>query len=103
MSEPVRKNKTATAKNFQLKAAGFAMNFIRRGESEHAVLLAGAAEYLCEFHSITTETADRQFRDIYLTELRAALSETDFAEFYEQGHKMKMEEAITLALESRLN
>lgn len=65
-----------------------------------AIRLAGAAEHLRESIGYETDSVDRRFRDAYLAELRVALSEDDFAEFYEQGRKLKLEVAIKLALES---
>jgi len=45
------------------------------------------------------DPTDRCFRDAYTAELHSALSETDFANFYDQGRKMKLDEATKLALE----
>lgn len=78
---------------------GFAALITKNGESERAAQLAGAADQLRESVGYETDSLDRNFRDAYTAELRAALSEAAFAEFYEQGRKLKLEEAIKLALE----
>lgn len=77
---------------------GFAALAVKRGDAEPAARLAGAAEHLRKSIGFEIDTSDRRFRDAYLAELRAALDEADFADAYEQGHKLKLEEAIVLAL-----
>jgi hypothetical protein len=39
---------------------------------------------------------DSRFRDACLSELKAKMDESDFSKFYEQGRKLKLEEAIAL-------
>jgi|GEM_PF-133014 len=77
---------------------GFAALAVRRGESELAARLAGAAEHLRESINYNIETAERRFRDAYLAELKTKMNEADFAKAYEQGRNLKLEEAIALAL-----
>jgi len=77
---------------------GFAALAFRRGESELAATLAGAAEHLRESITYNIEPAERRFRDAYLASLRAELSEGAFSTAYEQGHKLKLDEAVALAL-----
>ncbi|MGH9971798.1 MAG: protein kinase domain-containing protein [Pyrinomonadaceae bacterium] len=77
---------------------GFAAFAAQRGESKRAAQLAGAAEELRQSIGFETEPAERRFRDAYLTELRDALDEATLSDAYEQGRKLKLDEAITLAL-----
>ena len=77
---------------------GFAALAVRRGESELAAGLAGAAEHLRESIKYNIEAAERRFRDAYLASLCAVLDEAAFSAAYEQGHKLKLDEAIVLAL-----
>ncbi len=77
---------------------GFAALAIRRGEAELAARLAGAAEHLRESINYNIEAAERRFRDAYLASLRAVLSDGTFSIAYEQGRKMKLAEAVALAL-----
>jgi hypothetical protein len=79
---------------------GFAGLAARRGNAEFAVRLSGAAANLRESIGYKIDPTDRRFRDAYTAELHSALSETDFANLYEQGRKMKLEEAIKLALKT---
>jgi len=58
-----------------------------------AVQLAGAADALRESINHKLETPDRIFRDNYLAKARAALSKAAFADAFEQGRKLKLEEA----------
>ena len=44
------------------------------------------------------EPAETRFRDAFLTRLRQTLSEPTFLIAYEQGRKLKLDEAIALAL-----
>jgi hypothetical protein len=78
---------------------GFAALTLRREELKIAAQFAGAAEQMRESINYEIDFADGRFRDIYLAELRAALSEAGFNEFYEQGRKLKLDEAVKLALE----
>jgi len=77
---------------------GFAALALNCGDAERAACLAGAAEHLRESIGYEIEPAERRFRDVYLTELRATLSKADFAVAYEQGSKLKLEEAIAITL-----
>ncbi|MCA1624635.1 MAG: protein kinase [Acidobacteria bacterium] len=77
---------------------GFAALTVQRGESEMAARLAGAAEHLRESINYNIEPAERRFRDTYLAELKTKMDEADFTNLYEQGHKMKLDEVIALAL-----
>ena len=77
---------------------GFAALAAESGEPELAAKLAGAAEQLRETVGFEIEPADRRFRESYFSKLRAALTESVFAAAYQQGRKLKTEEAIALAL-----
>lgn len=85
--------------NISFPLDGFAALAVRRGELELAARLAGAAEHLRESIGYEIEPADRRFRAVYLTELTIELDKAAFAELYEQGRKMKLEEAVALCLE----
>lgn len=77
---------------------GFAALAAQHGESQRAAQLAGAAEELRQSIGFETEPAERRFRDAYFMELRDALDEATLSVLYEQGRKLKLDEAITLAL-----
>jgi tetratricopeptide (TPR) repeat protein len=77
---------------------GFAALAVRRGETDLAARLAGAAEQLRESIKYNIEPAERRFRDAYLASLRTVLSESSFSAAYGQGRKLKLDEAIALAL-----
>ncbi|HYU98019.1 MAG TPA: protein kinase [Pyrinomonadaceae bacterium] len=68
------------------------------GDPKRAALLAGASKELHHSIGFQTEPAERRFRDAYLAALREALDEATLSVAYEQGRKLKLEEAITLAL-----
>jgi predicted ATPase/DNA-binding winged helix-turn-helix (wHTH) protein len=78
---------------------GFAALYFRRRELQIALRLAGAAEHLRQSIGYELDFSDRSFREQYISKLRVILSEIAFAEFYEQGRKLELEEAIKLALE----
>lgn len=78
---------------------GFAALAARRGEAKRAARLAGAAERLREQIGYEIEPAECRFRDAYLAELKTKMDEADFARLYEQGRKLKLEEAVALCLE----
>lgn len=78
---------------------GFAALAAESGESERAAKLAGAAERLLETVGFEIELADRQFRDAYIAKLKTKMDEAAFANLYEQGRKLKLEEAVSLCLE----
>jgi TolB-like protein/Tfp pilus assembly protein PilF len=77
---------------------GFAAFAVRRSEPELAARLAGAAEHLRESIRYNIEPAERRFRERYLAELHATFSKADFIASYEQGRKLKVEEAVAMAL-----
>ncbi len=79
---------------------GFAALAIECGDVERAARLAGAAEHLRESIGYELETSDRLFCDAYLKKLRGALSAEALAVACEQGRKMKLDEAIEMALEA---
>ena len=82
---------------------GFAALAVRRDESELAAKLAGAAEQLRDSIEYCIEPAERRFREGYLVHVRAALSEDAFSAAYEQGRKLKLDEAVALALGETTN
>ncbi len=65
-----------------------------------AAQISGAAEKLRESISYKFDPNDQPFRDEYIAKLITVLSEADFVDSYEQGRKLKLEEAIKLALET---
>jgi uncharacterized protein with PIN domain len=77
---------------------GLAALAARRGESELAATVAGAAEHLRESINYNVEPAERRFRDAYLASLRTVLSEGDFTRAYGQGRKLKFGDCVELAL-----
>ncbi len=77
---------------------GFAALALKRGDAERASQLAGAAEYLRDALGYDTEPAERRFRDAYLAELKSVLNEEDFSKLVQQGSKMKIENAIAMAI-----
>ena len=77
---------------------GFAALAASRGESELATQLAGAAEHLRESINYNIEPAERRFRDAYLASTRAVLSEAVFSAAYAKGRRLKLDEAVALAL-----
>jgi len=79
---------------------GLAALATKHGQPERAAHLAGAADVLRESISRELVPVDRLFRDAYLTELRAALSEEEFTIACEQGRTLKLHAAIALALEA---
>ncbi|MDQ3585976.1 MAG: protein kinase [Acidobacteriota bacterium] len=79
---------------------GLAALATKHGQPERAANLAGAADVLRESISRELVPVDRLFRDAYLIELRAALSEEAFAAACKQGRKLKLDKAIRLALEA---
>ena len=67
--------------------------------NRQAVRRAGLAKHLCESIGYEMEPAERRFRDAYTADLKTKMDETDFTNFYEQGRKLKLEEAVALCLE----
>jgi non-specific serine/threonine protein kinase len=80
---------------------GFAALAIKRGDVRNAARLAGAAERLREKVGYQIEPADRCFCDVYLAEIKTKMDEADFSALYEQGSKLKLEEAVALCLEEK--
>ena len=78
---------------------GFAALGGKRGEWELAARLTGAAEHLREQIGYESKVTDRQRRNAYLAELKTKVDEDAFAKLYEQGRKLKLEEAVALCLQ----
>ncbi len=78
---------------------GFAALATEREESERATQLSGAAEHLRESIGFKREPADHRFRDTYTSKLKTKISEEEFTKAYEHGRKLKLDEAIALALD----
>jgi non-specific serine/threonine protein kinase len=76
---------------------GFAALALNQGDLANAARLAGAAETRGEVIGYTLEPAELHFRDIYLGEIRSAMTEQDFAEAYADGRKLPVAEAVDLA------
>ena len=77
---------------------GFALLATKQKEWKKAAQLTGAAEQLRETIGYELETHVRAFCNKYLEKVRVALGDSLFSTAYEQGRKMKMEEAVKLAL-----
>jgi hypothetical protein len=77
---------------------GLAALDVERGDSQRAARLAGAAEELRQVIGFKREPAEARFRDAYLTKLRRTLSEPTLLVASEEGRKLKLDEAIALAL-----
>ncbi|MET0753766.1 MAG: tetratricopeptide repeat protein [Pyrinomonadaceae bacterium] len=75
---------------------GFAAIAAKSKDGRRAATLAGAADALRQSIGYEIEPTDRLFRDTYLSEARTAIDEKIFAEFYESGMKLKLEEAAAL-------
>ena len=69
-----------------------------RKEWKMAAQLAGAAEQLRKSIGCGEDSSDRDFRHKYLEKVRGALGETAFSAAEEQGRKLRLDEAIKLAL-----
>lgn len=80
---------------------GYAALAVKSGDFECASQLASIAEHLRESLGFEIEPAERQFRAAYLTELQAMIDDDDFTKFYKRGRKMRIEEAVELALNSK--
>ena len=76
----------------------FAAIAAEQKEWKMAAQLAGAAEQLRKSIGCGEDASDRAFRHKYLEKVRAALNETAFSAAEEQGRKLKLDEAIRLAL-----
>jgi predicted ATPase len=77
---------------------GFAALAVRHSDAALAAQLAGAAEQLRDSFNYRIEPAERRFREAYLEAARAMLSETGFEDAYAQGRKLKLDQAVALAL-----
>jgi tetratricopeptide (TPR) repeat protein len=77
---------------------GFGALAASRGESELATNLAGAAEQLRQSINYNIEPAERRFRDTYLASTRVVLSEAVFSAAYAKGRRLKLDEAVALAM-----
>ena len=77
---------------------GLAALAVERGDSERAARLAGAAEELRQVIGFQREPAETRFRDAYLTKLRRTLSEPTLSVAHEAGRKLRLNEAVALAL-----
>lgn len=77
---------------------GFAAILLKEGDGAGAAHLAGAAEHLRESLGFDMEPAERRFRAAYLTEINL----DSFADAYQRGRSMKIEDAVDLALNSKL-
>ena len=77
---------------------GFAALAAESGDAKRAVRLAGAADELREQVGFEIEPFERRFRECYLSQLKAKMDEDTFAKLYEQGRKLKLEEAVALCL-----
>ncbi|MGI8788520.1 MAG: protein kinase domain-containing protein [Pyrinomonadaceae bacterium] len=77
---------------------GFAALAAERKDWKISAQFAGAAEQLRETNGYKEAIQYREFYLKYLEKVRAALSKADFAELYEQGRKLKLEEAVALCL-----
>ncbi len=78
---------------------GFAALAAESGDAKRAVRLAGAADELREQVGFEIEPYERRFRECYLSQLKAKMDEDTFAKLYEQGRKLKLEEAVALCLQ----
>jgi predicted ATPase/tRNA A-37 threonylcarbamoyl transferase component Bud32 len=77
---------------------GLAAVAAKRTAWEHSARLAGASEALRETIGYELEAPDRQFRDHYLAEVRAALGEEAFAAALAQGRALTLEQAVEITL-----
>ena len=77
---------------------GFAALAVEGEELELAAQIAGATEHLREQIGFKIEPADQRFREFYFAELKTKMDEVAFAKYYEQGRKLKLEQAVALCL-----
>jgi non-specific serine/threonine protein kinase len=84
--------------NISYNLDGFAALATKDRQLERAARLAGLAEYLRESIGYEIEPAERRFLNTYLTELKTEMDEAAFTKAYEEGQKLKLEEAIALCL-----
>jgi hypothetical protein len=78
---------------------GFGALLVVRGEMEKAARLFGAADHFHESIAYEPEPQDREFRDRYASEARAALGDEAYATVESEGRALRMRDAIALALE----
>ena len=78
---------------------GFAALAAEGEDAELGAKLAGAAEQTHEQIGFKIEPVERRFRDTYIGKLKTKMDETAFAASYEQGRKLKLEEAVALCFE----
>lgn len=81
---------------------GFAALAVKNGNPAQSAKLAGAAESLREAIGYYIEPAEEIFRNKYMAETRAALSEKEFAALYANGLTMNSNEAVALAFSQNL-
>lgn len=81
---------------------GFAALATQNGNAEQSTKLAGLAETLRESIGYKIEVAEENFRENYLTKTRALLDEKNFADFFEQGKQMDLEQTISALLKPQL-
>lgn len=79
-----------------------AMILTRSQQWQEAALLFGAAEQAHHLLNTPLVPVTRAAFDKYLTETRQALPDRVFAEWWQRGQKMEMEEAINFALELKI-
>ncbi len=78
---------------------GFGALLVLGGEMSGAAGLFGAAEHLLESKGYELEPQDREFRERYAAQARAALGDDSFTATWAKGRALRMKEAIRLALE----
>jgi tetratricopeptide (TPR) repeat protein len=77
---------------------GVAGTYLAVRNPERAALLFGAAEALREANNLLIEPADRVPYEQSVALVRASLTEKAFVDLFANGRKLKLEEAVTLAL-----
>jgi hypothetical protein len=78
---------------------GFAALAAQREDAKIGARIAGTAEQLREQIGFEIEPSDRLFRDAYIARLKSKMDEETFAEYYEQGRRLKLKEAVALCFE----
>jgi predicted ATPase/serine/threonine protein kinase len=77
---------------------GFGALAVARNKLDVATQLAAAAERLRESINYNIEPAERRFRDAYVSSAQSKLTETDFSTAYSSGRRLKLGQALSLAL-----
>jgi tetratricopeptide (TPR) repeat protein len=77
---------------------GVAGAYLAVRNPERAALIFGAAEALREANNLLIEPADRVPYEQSVALVRASLTEKAFVNLFAKGRKLKLEEAVTLAL-----